>query len=271
MIHHLEAQIEFRDNGKDGPPVLFLPGSYSTPSAWKALQNGLGRDYRIFGTSLCGYGESAETRNVKDFDIQHEIRVVEHAAERINEPFHIVGHSFGGTVTLAAALSDRFELLSITTFEANPLCLLQQGGFSDLFASTLEMASKFEQAWKAGDPDAAGLIIDFWGGPGTFLSLPENVQEYCRSTVYANVLDWYTDLSFTESLTSYRNIEIPTLLIRGALANEHMIKMTDLLAENIPGCRQDIVEDAGHFLISTHPEQCASILERFYADFGINK
>ena len=39
---------------------------------------------------------------------------------------HLVGHSFGGTVALAAALANSIDVASLSLFEANPLALLNR-------------------------------------------------------------------------------------------------------------------------------------------------
>ena len=108
-----DRKIDYKETG-DGPAILFVPGSFSTPTAWRPMQNHLSSDYRFVSTSLCGYGETEETRQLGDLDMSHQTRVIEAVAERIGAPLHLVGHSFGGTIALATALSGRVEVLSIS-------------------------------------------------------------------------------------------------------------------------------------------------------------
>ena len=65
--------------------------------------------------------------------IRHEVRVIEAVARRIGEPVHLVGHSFGWTVALATALSANIDVLSLTTFEANPLLLIKERGHQEMY------------------------------------------------------------------------------------------------------------------------------------------
>ena len=133
-----------------GPTVLFLPGSYSTAAAWRPVQRLLPPGWRMATTSLCGYGQTPETRRIDDFDIAHELRVVDAAARAAGDgPVHLVGHSFGGTVALAAALAGGFEVASLTLFEANPLAvLLMRGEFANaaMVALTALLDSKLPRA-----------------------------------------------------------------------------------------------------------------------------
>ncbi|UVK40922.1 alpha/beta hydrolase [Mesorhizobium sp. AR10] len=103
------SSIDYVETGS-GPAVLFVPGSFSTHAAWRPIQKLLPAAYRMVGTSLCGYGATPETRTRNDFGMQHELRIIEHAARRIGGPVHLVGHSFGGTVALAAALANSINM-----------------------------------------------------------------------------------------------------------------------------------------------------------------
>lgn len=250
----------------DGPAVLFVPGSYSTPAAWTGLQKRLPPTYRFIATSLCGYGATDETRSLDDFDMAHQVRVVEAVARHADAPVHLVGHSFGATIALATALAGAVEVASIATFEANPLALMRQRGRADLYAATFQMSQAFEQAHKDGEHDAAGRIIDFWGGAGSFAAMPEPVRDYCRATTFANVLDWRTAFAFEASLADYSGLTVPTMIVRGGLANPAMVEISEGLAASLPDVRSEVVDGASHFLITSHAEACAQLLADFLAE-----
>ncbi|HTV68901.1 MAG TPA: alpha/beta hydrolase [Rhizobiaceae bacterium] len=262
MIQAGGSTIDYVETGS-GPVLLFLPGSYSTPAAWRPIQKLLPAGYRMAGTSLCGYGATEDTRTPADSGIEHEVEIVARVAQRLGDPIHLIGHSFGGTVALAAALSRRMEVASLSLFEANPLALLVG---SALYNETLAMSRGFKAAVDAGEADAPARIIDFWGGAGSFAAMPEAVRDYCRKTVGANVIDWETDFGFLAGASDYAKLAMPVLLVRGALANPAMVAITDVLADALPNARRAVVPGAGHFLVSSHPAQCASLLGSFLAN-----
>lgn len=258
-------RIDYQESG-DGTAILFVPGSFSTPTAWRPVQKLFPQHYRFVGTSLCGYGSTEETRSLGDFEMHHETRVVEAVAEKIGRPVHLVGHSFGGAVSLATALAGRIDVLSIATFEANPVALIGARGHPEMFDATRKMSMDFERAYEAGERDAAGRIIDFWGGERSFQAMPETVQDYCRTTTYTNVLDWRTAFSFEATMTDYATLDMPVLLVRGALANPAMTNITEALNSAVPNARMEIVEGASHFLITTHARECADLLSGFLSE-----
>ena len=94
-------------------------------------------------------------------------------------------------------------------------------------------------------------------------ALPSEVKDYCRSTTFANVLDWRTGFRFLKSKEDYQNLSLPCLIIRGERANNEMIEITNALSKSIPNSRTAIVSEANHFLITSHPTACALLLVDF--------
>jgi pimeloyl-ACP methyl ester carboxylesterase len=165
-LHSGAGRVDFEELGadpgaasRDGPAILFVPGSFSTPAAWRPVCRRLPQGRRLAATSLPGYGATEETRTFDDLDMAHEVRAVRAAARHMGARVVLVGHSFGGTVCLAAALAGAVDLRGIATFEANPLALMRAGGRQDLHDKTLAMSHAFEAAEAAGERDAAGRDI----------------------------------------------------------------------------------------------------------------
>ena len=175
MIKVNERHIDLVTSGA-GPDILFVPGSFSTPAAWQSIQKHLPQRYRFLGTSLCGYGETTETRTLYDNSINHEIEILSQITASIQKPVHLVGHSFGGLVCFAAILKGKLKVKSLTTFEANPITLLEEKNVLQ-FRKTRKISEKFERQYFLGEKDAVKTIIDFWGGRGSFSSMPKVVQE----------------------------------------------------------------------------------------------
>jgi pimeloyl-ACP methyl ester carboxylesterase len=138
-------------------------------------------------------------------------------------------------------------------------------GDNELFEATRHMSQDFEAAHRAGEPDAAGRIIDFWGGADSFAAMPAPVQDYCRSTTDANVLDWRTVMTLGAGPADYARLTMPVLLVRGGLANPAMVAITDALASSLPNVKTAVVANASHFLITSHAGECAELLGGFLA------
>lgn len=252
-----------------GPTIVFVPGSFSTHVAWRGIQKRLPQEYRFVSTSACGYGATEDTRSLDDLAMSHQIRVVEAVVEHAGGgPVHLVGHSMGGMICFATALAGGVEILSLTTFEANPLELAREQGGDDLYRATRQMSDAFEAAYRAGEENAAGRIIDFWGKDGDFQAMPDPVKAYCRETTWSNVLDWRAAFEFNAPKADYERLSFPVLAVRGGACNPVMRAITDALCDAVPNIRAAVVPDAGHFLISTHPTECADVLAGFLEEVG---
>jgi len=261
------TSFDFEESG-EGPAILFVPGSYATTSAWRGIQTALPRTYRCISTSLCGYGRTAETRSAADFGIEHNVAVVRAAARRAGGPVHLVGHSWGGLVALAALLEGGFEALSLTCFEANPWSPLAWAGRQDLIDGMRRMAADFEAAVDRGEADACALVLDYWGQKGSFASMSPKAQDYCRSVAGVNVIDWRGHRACALETADMRRLGVSALFVRGSLANPAMVVITDALAGAAPTARMQAVEGATHFLIGTHPAECAAVLHGHIRSIG---
>ena len=158
---------DFVETGS-GPTAAFHPGilqhargvAAGPEMAFSSLSDRRHQPLRLWG--------NRETRTREDFGMQHELRIIEHVARSIGGPVHLVGHSFGGTVALAAALANSIDVASLAIFEANPLALIRDRPRETHYQDVLTLSHEFKDAVDAGKADAASIIIDFWGGRGTF-------------------------------------------------------------------------------------------------------
>lgn len=150
----------------------------------------------------------------------------------------------------------------MTFFEANPLGLLKLEGESDLDAELQAMIAGFQTQVKARDPDAAKTTIDYYGGASFFDALPENVRTYCTTTAKVNALDWQTGMSYRPNPESLAALNCPITLAYASNTMAAMKTITHHLGPYLPKAQICEVKDAGHFLISTHPKDCAANVRR---------
>lgn len=81
-------------------PILFVPGSYSTPAAWRPAQSHLPEGFEFFATSLSGYGQSRERRSNADISLNPQIDLLSEVVKKIGAPVHLFAYSFGGLMSL---------------------------------------------------------------------------------------------------------------------------------------------------------------------------
>lgn len=260
MIDDARGGIDYDEYGA-GPAVVLVPGSCSTGAAWRPVIAAMGTDLRCVTTSLLGYGGTEERRSASDPSIAHEAEAVEAVVRRAGERIHLVGHSFGGLVSLAVALRKQVGLASLTILEAPAMEILRHKGEPQHLGAFQRMTETYFAAFAAGDKAAIANMIDFYGGAGTFASWPERVRAYAVETTAVNILDWRSAYGFPLSTELLAAVDIPVLVARGGASPAAVQRANALLAEGLRG-ELATVDGAAHFMIATHAAQTAQLIAR---------
>jgi pimeloyl-ACP methyl ester carboxylesterase len=169
MIDEARGCIDYDEEGA-GPTVVLVPGSCSTGAAWRPVISGWENQFRTVTTSLLGYGGTAERRTPTDTSISLEAEALESVIRRTGAKVHLVGHSFGGLVSLAVALRGQVPLASLTILEAPALEILRRNAESENYRAFREMSGSYFADFESGNSEAIEKMIDFYGGAGTFAS-----------------------------------------------------------------------------------------------------
>jgi pimeloyl-ACP methyl ester carboxylesterase len=260
MIDDPRGRIDYDELGPASdfvPTLVLVPGSCSTGAAWRPMMAEWNGRFRCVTTSLLGYGGTAERRTREDPSIVHEAEALEAVIRRAGGPVHLVGHSFGGLVSLVVALRRQVPLASLTIVEAPALEVLRAVGEDQHYGAFREMTDRYFAAFEAGDKQAAATMIDFYGGVGTYAAWPQRVRDYVIETTHVNIVDWTSARGFPLTLAALAGIEVPTLVVTGTASHPAPRRANELLGEHIPGAAFTLVEGAAHFMIATHAVEVA--------------
>ena len=259
MIEDGGLRIDYDECGR-GPTIVLVPGSCSTGAAWRPVMNAWNGRFRCVTTSLLGYGGTAERRTASDTSITHELETVELVIRKTGGPVHLVGHSFGGLVALAVALGNRARLASLIVLEAPAAELLRESGEHAHYQAFRRMTDDYSADFAAGNAEAVAAMIDFYGGVGTFSSWPLRVRAYAIETTAINIRDWESAYSFPLAQAALTNVEVPTLIVYGTASHPAVQRANALLGESLRNAIIATIDDATHFMISTHAERVGQLI-----------
>ena len=259
MINDARGNIEYDESGS-GPTLVLVPGSCSTGAAWRPIIAALDGEFRCVTTSLPGYGRTAERRSAADPSIAHAAEILEAVVRKAGGAVHLVGHSAGGLVALAAALRQRVALKSLAILEAPAIEMLRECGETQHLRDFTAMTERYFAAHADGDRDAIAIMIDFYGGPGTYASWPERVRAYAAATTTVNLLDWAGAHSFPLRRSELATVATPTLVAWGGTSHPAVQRANALLAQSIAGAAQATFAGAAHFMIATHAGNVARLI-----------
>ena len=259
MIDDPRGRIDYDEYGA-GPTIVLVPGSCSTGAAWRPMIAAWNGQFRCVTTSLLGYGGTAERRTASDPSISHEVDVLESVVRRAGGGVHLVGHSFGGLVSLAVALRNRVSLASLTIVEAPAAELLRGCGELEAYGAFQQMTDGYFASYAAGNAEAIAAMIDFYGGAGTFASWPPRVRDYAIETTAVNILDWASAYGLPLSAAVLAAIDIPVLVIRGGASHPAVQRANALLQAHVRGAALATIDGAAHFMIATHSDALAKLI-----------
>jgi pimeloyl-ACP methyl ester carboxylesterase len=258
MIEDPRGGVDYDEHGS-GPTIVLVPGSCSTGAAWRPVINASNGQFRHITTSLLGYGGTAERRSADDVSITHETDVIEAVVRKAGRAVHLVGHSFGGLVSLAVAMRRQVRLASLVIVEAPAAEVLRDRGEADHYGAFREMTQRYFARHAGGDTDAIADMIDFYGGAGTFASWPPRVRAYAVETTAVNILDWASAYGFPLPATALAALDLPVLVVRGGASHPAVQRANALLAEGL-GAKLATIEGAAHFMIATHAPELAQLI-----------
>jgi pimeloyl-ACP methyl ester carboxylesterase len=243
-----------------GATIVFVPGSCSIGAAWKPIIAALGDDYRCITTSLPGYGGSAERRSPGDIAIAHHIDAISHVIDRAGGDVHVVGHSFGAHVSLALALRGDKRIRSLFLAEPPTPSILDTSGEQAAYRAFVEMSAAFIADFAGGNAFAAGTVIDFYGGEGTFASWPERMRQFVVQTSPTLILDWQSAYATEITPDMLARIDVPLTALIGRRSHPSVRLVNQILCRHVKGARLLDLEDAAHFMIATHPTEVAAMI-----------
>ncbi|GGX66443.1 alpha/beta fold hydrolase [Saccharospirillum salsuginis] len=246
------------DEQGSGSPIILIHGSYATASTWKKMVDQLAASHRCISIKLPGHCGTPDPDDFINPTIETELDIVKKVVNSLTEePVHLVGHSFGGVVALAQALKNNINISRLSLFEPVAVSLL------DDRMSTIvqEFLAKYRRDVTAKVPFACGQVIDFWGGKGSFDSLPGFIQEGMEALVDNNIRHWDSEANMDYKLIDFQGISVPTQLICGTKSNPVAHSICDHLNSLIPHSKKYTIEGASHFLVTSHARECLEVLD----------
>lgn len=243
--------------------VVYVHGAFSSPSAWRGLLKAAAMDRPTITPTMPGLAAPVPPAMAENYSIEKEVDFLAGLIEaETRGRVHLVGHSYGGLIAYAAALTERFNITGCTLFEPLTLDLLKRTGDTKALGELADFLDVYRAAHETGAPWAVRLMIDMWGGPGFLATLPERVQSAMASMTGLNLQQWEANFAFAPSLEEIRRMSIPVTLVHGEITHPLCKLVNQRLHELLPNSRIIEVAGASHFLIQSHAEICAGIVDQ---------
>ncbi|WP_280154778.1 alpha/beta hydrolase [Piscinibacter sp. XHJ-5] len=251
------VSVDWLEQGS-GEPVVLLHSTGASGAQWRALVERLAQRHHVLVPDLLGYGATGDWGGNGAFSLAHEGAIVAALLDRVHEPAHLVGHSYGGAVALHVARAQPQRVRSLALFEPVAFHLLRTGDPLDEAAlrEVSEAAAFVAHAHAAGDADAAAAcFVDYWSGPGTWTAMPPARRDAMASRVGKVVLDFQAVFREPVCAQEFQRLRLPTLLMQGDRSPLSARRVSRLLSRTLPAVRTVTFRGAGHMAPLTHRDE----------------
>jgi pimeloyl-ACP methyl ester carboxylesterase len=253
----------YREVGR-GAPVVCVHASGGSSSQWRALMDRLGDRFRTLAVDLYGSGRSPQWPGGRPMTLADEVALLGPVLGAAGERYHLVGHSYGGAVALAAALAAPSRVLSVAVFEPVLFSLLMledpdQPAAREITAVRDDTIAALER----GDPEASGSrFVDYWMGPGTWAALPEPRRAGLAAAMGSVRPEWEAAFREPAPLSAFARLDTPVLYLTGSDSPASARGVARILTRTLPRVTAVEVEGVGHMAPVTHADRINALIER---------
>ncbi|MEM9101895.1 MAG: alpha/beta hydrolase [Pseudomonadota bacterium] len=223
LFYHLLGQ---------GEAVILLHSSLSSKSQWLPLQSQLAKTHQTLAIDLIGYGDNRQTPRFP-FRLNSEIELIDTLLKShgmSDRPFHIIGHSYGGSIALKMASQYSQQVVSLNLYEPVSFHLLEQNSGASQEAHQLGeqvLAFIHQEKWY----EATEYFVDYWNAPGSFASMDKATQEKLMQRAKALIANFEALYEEPMTLSALENLDIPCHLMFG----EYSPKPTQSIIKELQG------------------------------------
>jgi pimeloyl-ACP methyl ester carboxylesterase len=246
-----------------GQPVMLLHSAGSSSAQWRALVDRLSVRFHVIAPDLYGYGSSANWPGSGVFRLADEAALVRTLLDRLDEPVHLVGHSYGGAVALQVAREHGDSLRSLTLIEPVAFHLLRGGDAIDAVAlrEIRAVADVVAHSLASGDYlRGFGHFVDYWSGDGAWAGMPEDKRAALVARLAKVALDFQAAIHEPSHLGEVERISLPTLLLHGDRSPLPTRRICQRLARAMQNASTATILGAGHMAPLTHRDQVNDLI-----------
>jgi pimeloyl-ACP methyl ester carboxylesterase len=218
-----------------GSPVILIHSSVSGNQQWRSLTEALKGNHRVLAVNLFGYGDTTPwpENAVQTLD-DHADLVLALCSKW--DHVSLVGHSFGGSVALKAALQLGHKVPSLVLLDPNPFYLLSQHKRQAAYDEAKALCDHIKQYGAAGDwHKVAERFADYWIREGTWESMPANRRAAYLEAMPPNFHEWDAVMNETTTIDTWASLKAKTLVVYGAKTKRPIREIVELLIE---ACQQ---------------------------------
>jgi len=256
------ARLNYAEIGS-GTPLVLIHGSPGDGRAWSRVTKHLLPNTRILIPDLPGYGESDPLARGLTRRTEAIAVAIGELIDLCCEPAWLCGHSYGGNVALHAAVCRREHVAGLALFEPVFVRALDLVGDRSSRVDAQAFCTTYLARVELAEPDAIGLMIDFWSGAGSYAKMSERQKHFLNEAAAKNAED--VRASFAEVITARQlaSFDRPVIIGCGGESPPLAAKIAGALARLLPGAELRSLPGPAHNMLDSHPFEVATSIDGF--------
>jgi pimeloyl-ACP methyl ester carboxylesterase len=253
----------FYQRSGSGAPILLLHSSGCTGGSWQRLVSELGAGFTSYTPDLAGYGQSSCDYIREGSTLWDEAEFVAPLLWDAEEKFHLIGHSFGGAVALAAALAWPERIRSLTLYEPTAFSVLRDRDGEDRkqFDVIRGVAGDMQRFISQGSEHRAmALFVDFWNGTGAWDQMPTPQQDDLSRLAKKMISDFHMLFNEKWNVEDFGRLKFPVAILKGDKSPPVALRVADVLDHLIPQAYLIEIPNAGHMAPVMNPRVVAPLI-----------
>ncbi|WP_436397995.1 alpha/beta fold hydrolase [Roseobacter sp. S98] len=254
----MTADPDARVWGSGPAPALAIHCTLGHSGMWRGVGQYLAASTTLTAFDLPGHGRAPDWDGTDDLH-----RACCDAAQPfLDQPVHLIGHSFGATVALRLAIEHPDQVRSLTLVEPVFFAALPEA--EPELADHLAEAAPYIAALNERDYAlAARLFNRLWGDGTRWPDIPETARQYMSDRMY--LVPGQSPAIFDDNAGLMRpgvleRASMPVLLMRGDQSPEITRHINAALARRLPAATLCTVAGAGHMAPLTHASEVARVV-----------
>jgi len=267
QLIQIDEQLVYTEQVGHGEPVVLIHGFGASTYSWRKVIPELANQYQVVALDLFGFGWTERPEHGQLFTRDGQVELVVGVMDALGiDRAHIIGHSYGGAISMALAADHPDRVKSMVLVDSAAIdypmkrrkWFARAGVFSWIYIRGLALRTGFiEHLFHRAYYDDT-LVTD------------ELVEAYLDRLRVEGAARAFHGLSRPLPASQrpreidYQDLHVPTLLLWGAQDQVVSPEVGRFHADLIPDCRFVAIEGAGH---SPMEEKPVEFLEQVIAFF----
>jgi pimeloyl-ACP methyl ester carboxylesterase len=250
-----------------GPPLVLVHGFGGSTYSWRRVMPRLAESFRVVAVDLSGFGYTQRPRDSARYTREAQGELVLAVMDALGfETAHLMGHSYGGGISLWIAWKHPERLRSLVLVDSSaPTYSYDRRNRT---ASFRPLTAFFLRTWMLRPSIVRkALLRSFYDDS---LVTPELVQAYWERIRVEGVIDAYHGLTVPVrgpvDTVVLEEIRVPTFVVWGAQDEVISMESGRRATARMPQAEFVVLEKAGHVPMEERPEELLghvlSFLER---------